>query len=279
MIMISSERVVVRFATNYFFDFGLYFPKLSMLAVYFLIIPPHMKMLRWALYSVTAFTAGSALVTAMVITFWCGPDPSVNWSAGPAACSVFKSITIMRLSWSLCFASEALIFILPLLMLRHLKALLWREKAGVVVLFTLGAVTMIVSTDIWATTEFTISIMIAASTALRPLLRRPQRLRASHCGPPQPRTSSNGLSYRKFGTGGVKNRTTTRHDTHALEREQYANNSKIGLDDLSRTGIVSTEGTPARKTVTALASLKSGPIFEVGAAPAAQPWLALLIKK
>jgi len=49
-----------------------------MLAIYAQLIPRH-NTLRKPLYFVIAFTAGSALVALFSDTFWCGPDPSVNW--------------------------------------------------------------------------------------------------------------------------------------------------------------------------------------------------------
>lgn len=69
----------IRFATNYFFDAGLYMPKLSMLVFYFSLIPRHHTVLRWALYVVTAFTASATAVTTMSDTFWCGANLSTNW--------------------------------------------------------------------------------------------------------------------------------------------------------------------------------------------------------
>jgi len=69
----------VRFATNIFFDAGLYLPKLSMLAIYFHLIPRHEFLLRWAFYFVAVFTGAAALVTIFSDTFWCGGDPSINW--------------------------------------------------------------------------------------------------------------------------------------------------------------------------------------------------------
>lgn len=72
-------RRQIRFATNYFFDVGLYLPKLSMLAIYFQLFPGHDRPLRMALYFVTAFTISAALVTIFSDTFWCGKDVSVNW--------------------------------------------------------------------------------------------------------------------------------------------------------------------------------------------------------
>jgi hypothetical protein len=69
----------VQFATSYLFDIGMYFPKLSMLAFYFRLIPLHEVLLRRALYILTAVVAAFAVVTLTLRTFWCGRNPSDNW--------------------------------------------------------------------------------------------------------------------------------------------------------------------------------------------------------
>lgn len=71
--------IQVRFATNYFFDFGLYFPKFSMLAFYFQIIPRTHPVLRKAMYAVIAFVTCASLTTLFADTFWCGTNVSINW--------------------------------------------------------------------------------------------------------------------------------------------------------------------------------------------------------
>ncbi|CAN9432589.1 unnamed protein product [Alternaria alternata] len=56
----SVARVIalkkVQFAGNAFYDTGIYWPKLAILALYFRLIPPTMPWLRKALYAVTLFT-------------------------------------------------------------------------------------------------------------------------------------------------------------------------------------------------------------------------------
>jgi hypothetical protein len=52
-----------------------------MLAFYLTLIPPTHAKLRAVLYGVIGFTASGWLITAFAITFWCGPDPSINWYA------------------------------------------------------------------------------------------------------------------------------------------------------------------------------------------------------
>ena len=95
-----------RFATNYLFDFRLYFPKFSMLAFYLQIVPFTFPALRKVLYAVIAFVVCSSLITLFSDTFWCGPHVSINWSSDPDACSVFAAMHLVKMNWALNFISE-----------------------------------------------------------------------------------------------------------------------------------------------------------------------------
>jgi hypothetical protein len=178
----------IRFATNYFFDFGIYFPKFSIIAFYFNLVPCTHPGMRTILYALTGLTASFSLVTFFSDTFWCGPDPSVNWlDTDKEHCQAFMSMELMRLNWSLNFTSEVLNVLYPLPLLKELKVNSRRKKVGLAVIFGLGFITIIVSVGrfiqttyvsndisiyIWATAEICISVMVVASTALRPLLRK-----------------------------------------------------------------------------------------------------------
>jgi hypothetical protein len=74
-----TDTLQVRFATNYLFDVGLYFPKFSMLAFYYRIVPLTAPETRIALHATTGFVVVSALITFFGDTFWCGPNPAINW--------------------------------------------------------------------------------------------------------------------------------------------------------------------------------------------------------
>jgi hypothetical protein len=80
-VRVRADALQVRFATNYLFDVGLYLPKFSILAFYFMIIPITAPETRMALYAVTCFVVLSTLITFFGDTFWCGPNPAVNWYA------------------------------------------------------------------------------------------------------------------------------------------------------------------------------------------------------
>lgn len=151
-----------------FYDTGIYWPKLAILALYFRLIPPTMPWLRKALYAVTAFTAAAMITTCFLDTFWCGREVSVNWSPEYSACSTFNSKEVFRIDWSMNIFSDMLseynvddteittkgilVFALPFPLLRSLQ-LHHRQIWGLVVTFSLGAVTIAMSIVRYATIE------------------------------------------------------------------------------------------------------------------------------
>ncbi|KAF4452202.1 hypothetical protein F53441_4941 [Fusarium austroafricanum] len=183
-----------RFATNYFFDTGIYFPKFSIIMFYYNLVPITQPRMRTALYVLAGITGSFAIITFFCDTFWCGPDPSVNWSAGEQTCSTFTSMTLMRLLWSMNFASEVLNVIYPIPLLREMTMTSMRKRIGLAVVFGLGIITIIVSVGrfitmvyvdnaisiyIWATAEICISVIVVALTAIRPLLRKLANLKTT----------------------------------------------------------------------------------------------------
>jgi len=177
----------IRFASNYLFDAGLYFPKLSMVTIYFQLLPRHNRTLRWALYFTAVFTVVAFLVAIFVDTFWCGANVPINWSIEPGACASYSSDVVFKLNWSLCFISEVLLLLLPFPLLQNLRTANRQEFASLIILFALGIITIAVSAGrfatmlvlvndisiyVWATTEFAVSQIIVSSMALRPLLKR-----------------------------------------------------------------------------------------------------------
>lgn len=105
----NSSSQQIRFATNYFFDFGIYFPKFSIIAFYFNLVPFTHPGMRTLLYALAGLTASFSLVTLFSDTFWCGPDPSVNWlDTDEDHCQAFMSMKLMRINWAMNFTSEVL---------------------------------------------------------------------------------------------------------------------------------------------------------------------------
>ncbi|KAF4976608.1 hypothetical protein FDECE_18456 [Fusarium decemcellulare] len=177
----------IRFATNYFFDLGIYFPKFSIVAFYYNLVPVTHPEMRILLHVLTGITVSFALITFFCDTFWCGPDPSINWTGDHESCTVFTSMVLMRLNWALNFISEVLNVIYPIPLLKGLKMHSRRKKIGLTIIFGLGIITIAVSIGrfvtmlyvsndisiyIWATAEICISAIVVALTALRPLLRK-----------------------------------------------------------------------------------------------------------
>lgn len=97
----------VSFAGNYFYDTGVYFPKLALLALYFKLIPQTLPLLRKFLYGVTALTGSFMLTTCFLDTFWCGSKVSVNWEID-GECSTFDSKTVFRIDWVMNLISDML---------------------------------------------------------------------------------------------------------------------------------------------------------------------------
>lgn len=100
-----SEQV--RLATNYFFDFGMYFGKFSILAFYFHLIPSTLPRLRIFLYLVTGLTVCCSMTSFFVDTFWCGPNVALLWQSDPS-CSAFNSMQLVSINWSMNFVTEVL---------------------------------------------------------------------------------------------------------------------------------------------------------------------------
>jgi len=161
------------------------------LAVYYAIVPPlHKPKMRMTLYALTFITVGSSLFTLFADTFWCGPDPSVNWNEH-SECTVWSAMDLMRANSSLNFATEILNILYPFPLIADLKISTRREKISLGVIFAMGFITLgvsigrfitmhsltnAISVYIWATAEFCTSIIIVAMTAFRPLLRKLSRI-------------------------------------------------------------------------------------------------------
>ncbi|OBR05526.1 archaeal flagellin N-terminal-like domain-containing protein [Colletotrichum higginsianum IMI 349063] len=97
----------VSFAGNYFYDTGVYFPKLALLAFYFKLIPPTMPILRKVLYGTSGLTLAFAVTTCFLDTFWCGPNVSVNWDL-EGSCSTYDSKAVFRIDWGMNIVSDLL---------------------------------------------------------------------------------------------------------------------------------------------------------------------------
>ncbi|KAL5378365.1 hypothetical protein DPSP01_009122 [Paraphaeosphaeria sporulosa] len=176
----------VQFAGNYFYDTGIYLPKLAIVALYYRLIPPTMPWLRKALYIVSAFVGAAMVTTCFLDTFWCGRQVSSNWSTDEEACNTFASKEVFRTDWALNVTSDLSIFTLPFPLLYKLQ-LGRRQIWGLVITFGLGVITISVSVVRFATieviqawtnvyvlsmAEMSVSIMVVALPSMRSFLRR-----------------------------------------------------------------------------------------------------------
>ncbi|RKL43118.1 hypothetical protein BFJ72_g4531 [Fusarium proliferatum] len=138
----SVKLSKISFASNYFYDVGMGFPKMSMLAFYWAYFLPSTGMssgMRKALYGITAFVCASYMAILWDDTFFCGKDVSVQWSQEEGACSVFYAPEPFILNFTLNLACYLAVYALPLILLA--QGVLQPSK-GVTATFVLGALTI-----------------------------------------------------------------------------------------------------------------------------------------
>jgi hypothetical protein len=133
----------ISFASNYFYDVGMGFPKLSMLAFYWAVFDlrarPAMRRMLWC---ITAFVVACYLTILFDDTFFCGKNVAVQWSQEEGACSVFYAPEPFILNFTLNLACYLAVYAVPLVLL--VQDVL-RASKGVTVTFALGAVTIAAS--------------------------------------------------------------------------------------------------------------------------------------
>ncbi|KAG9603064.1 hypothetical protein KCU77_g5814, partial [Aureobasidium melanogenum] len=176
----------ISFASNYFYDTGMYWPKAALIALYFKIIPSTMPRLRRSLYVVTGFVVACAITTCLLDTLWCAPNIASNWSLEEGACSAFNSLLVLQIDWAMNCFSDVAIFVLPFPLLRHLH-LNRNQIYGLLLTFALGLATIAVNLArfitiqtgnnwnavfIWSMAEMAVAIIVVSLPALKTLLRR-----------------------------------------------------------------------------------------------------------
>ena len=109
------------------------------------------------------------VATFCLDTFWCGGRVAVNWSLEEGACSAFDSEKLFGIDWALNISSDVLsewhlfglpphanrrltVFLLPFPLLRELQ-LSRNQIWGLVATFSLGVITICMSTVRFATIE------------------------------------------------------------------------------------------------------------------------------
>ncbi|KAF3005976.1 hypothetical protein E8E13_010360 [Curvularia kusanoi] len=126
------------------------------------------------------------ITTCFLDTFWCGRDVSVNWSLDEEACSTFNSKIVFRVDWAMNITTDVLICCLPFPLLYQLQ-LNRRQIWGLIITFSLGAITIVVSVVRFATieviqawtnvfvlsmAEMAVAIMVVSLPSMRSYLRR-----------------------------------------------------------------------------------------------------------
>ncbi|KAK1995323.1 archaeal flagellin N-terminal-like domain-containing protein [Colletotrichum falcatum] len=252
----SDQQVTlmkVAFAGNYFYDTGVYFPKLALLSFYFKLIPPTIPWLRKVLYVTSGLTVAFAMSTAFLDTFWCGPDVSVNWSLD-STCSTFDSKVVFRIDWGMNFVSDLLIFAIPFPLLLGLQ-LSKRYIIGLALTFSTGMITIGSSVARFATvesikawtnvyvlsmTEIAAAIIVVSLPALKSLLYR-RGLATSKYG--TGKTESDRLGYKKNVTASSHNhfKLSSGRDPYEATTRVVAEEdtgSEVELNNLQRSDVI-----------------------------------------
>ncbi|KAL1603424.1 hypothetical protein SLS59_004521 [Nothophoma quercina] len=130
----------ISFSSNYFYDFGMGFPKLSMLAFYwaYFNLSSHPGM-RKMLYGMTTFVVACYLTILFDDTFFCGANVSVQWSQEDGACSVFYAPEPFILNFTLNLACYLVVYAIPAILLA--RGML-KNSTGFTITFALGALTI-----------------------------------------------------------------------------------------------------------------------------------------
>ncbi|KAI0610722.1 hypothetical protein TUN205_05005 [Pyrenophora tritici-repentis] len=248
---VSQVYDQVQFAGNAFYDTGIYWPKLAILALYFRLIPKTMPTLRKVLYVVSTFTLCAMVTTFFLDTFWCGRQVSLNWSPDEGACNTFSSKEVFRIDWALNVSSDLFIFALPFPLLRQLQ-LRRRQIWGLVLTFSLGIVTIAMSILRFATieviyawtnvfvlsmAEMAVAIMVVSLPSMRSFLRRDgifSSNKKSHS------SSSNGAyGQRTPGTGSqgfIRPTRRVKHSVHVHTEEDSG--SEVELNTMARKDVI-----------------------------------------
>lgn len=163
--------------------------KAGILSFYYVVIPRTLPLYRWFLH----ITAGLCIVTFFMVffinMFWCDPIWR-NWSLDEAEiCVASAKEPPFFLTVGSTIITDLLIFFLPFPLLQNIH-LPRRKMVGVIVLFTLGSLTILAAicrvaviartanvTEVtaWTAVECSTGIIVACAPALRVLLIRRER--------------------------------------------------------------------------------------------------------
>ncbi|KAK0385891.1 hypothetical protein NLU13_7066 [Sarocladium strictum] len=176
----------ISFASNYFYDVGMGFPKLSMLAFYWEYFNHHIGSgMRKVLWGMTAFVVACYTAILWDDTFFCGKDVSIQWSQEEGACNVFWAPEPFIVNFTLNLACYLVVYAVPVIFLAQR---ILRPSVGLAVTFVLGTLTILSSVVRFATlnigtgqenlvyplsmVEMALAIVVVALPGLKPLLHR-----------------------------------------------------------------------------------------------------------
>ncbi|RDW82766.1 hypothetical protein BP6252_03878 [Coleophoma cylindrospora] len=130
------------FAAEVLFDVGLYFPKFSLLALYYVVINDCFRKTRIALRAITTFIALASL-TVLILDFAICEPFSLQFSVIPGQCSAWTSWVTYDTNFILNMICDILVFGLPFSFLGKMK-ISKKARLGLIGTFTLGVVTILV---------------------------------------------------------------------------------------------------------------------------------------
>ncbi|KAF5549064.1 hypothetical protein FMEXI_4406 [Fusarium mexicanum] len=108
LVVNSVEYLKIVLIAEYFFDTGIYFPKISIILFYWKLIPGISGSLRRVLLVITVYLGCALLVSVLVNTLICLPF-SDNWSIENQLKSAWNSYASFCIQWGLNFSTDLLI--------------------------------------------------------------------------------------------------------------------------------------------------------------------------
>ncbi|KAI5460711.1 hypothetical protein BGZ63DRAFT_249979 [Mariannaea sp. PMI_226] len=143
LVVNSVSYLKIVLAAEYFFDTGIYFPKISIVLLYWTLIPGVMGSLRHVLLIISIYLGCTLLASVLTNTLICRPF-SDNWSIENQLKSAWNSYPSFCVQWGLNFSTDLIIFCYPFFLLKHLN-LRREQKVALIGVFSLGAITLSVS--------------------------------------------------------------------------------------------------------------------------------------
>jgi hypothetical protein len=143
LLVDSVEYLKIVFVAQYFFDIGIYLPKISITLFYWNLIPRISGRLKNALMAVSIYLGCCLTATVLTDTFICQPITD-NWSIPNQLKSTWNSYAAFVIQWVLNWSTDLVAFLYPFFLLKHI-ALRKEQKLALVGVFSLGAITLLVS--------------------------------------------------------------------------------------------------------------------------------------